>query len=191
MSVYVTVRCPSVCLSRQCQQAAATCSWFAAVRAPIDRYRPPASQHSNQQAVSCWEPRHEAQHRLVIDELVGLPWEGARSFARVCCNRMRCCRSFVQRWWVPESVPTSSPASVTKLSGRLSHYQAASHARSVQMRPTATWSVCLLVTTASYAEMAELIEMPLGMWTRVKLGNHTGFGPPVEGAISGAYPSPF
>ena len=66
--VYVTIRCPSVCLSSFARCSA--CGGFAAVGPAVGRYRSTAAvaqQHGVQQqmrAMSCWDPRYEDQHRL-------------------------------------------------------------------------------------------------------------------------------
>jgi len=58
------------------------------------------------------------------------------------------------------------------------------------MRPIVTdrvaWPVGLSVTLVSPAKMAEQVEMPFGLWTRVGPGHHVldgGPDPPWEGAI--------
>ena len=81
--VYVTVGCPSICLSHLSTAAVAACGWFAAERPACRRYRlqvrapaPRTSYRSisaagaraqqKMRVASCWEPMDEAQQRVVF-----------------------------------------------------------------------------------------------------------------------------
>jgi len=95
---------PSVCLSRR-SIAAATCSWFAAAynSGAGGRYRSLFCRQ--QRAASCWEPRYEAQHRLVnnrscsvqIVVLITLRLEVHSHRCLTACGAARCRASATRR----------------------------------------------------------------------------------------------